>query len=438
VTDAAEVLSTLRRHILVDGYDFVLDLDRSSGSTLIDARTGDAYLDLFTFFASNALGMNHPALTTEAVQQRLARAATHKPSNSDVYTRELADFVARFDAVLGDPELPHLFMVEGGALAVENALKAAFDWKSRHNEAAGRDPRLGTRILHLTGAFHGRSGYTMSLTNTDPRKVARFPTFDWPRIDTPALRFPLDEHEAENLAAEDRALEQARAAFAAFPHDIAAFIAEPIQAEGGDRHLSGRFLQQMQDLVHEQDALFILDEVQTGVGLTGSAWCYQQLGVQPDLVAWGKKTHVCGVSGGRRIDEIPDNVFRSSSRINSTFGGSLVDMVRATVTFEVIAEEGLIDRAAKLGEHLLARLHELAAGHPAVTEVRGRGLMCALDLPDSRLRDAVTDRLFTDEHVFLLGCGERTLRFRPSLTITEDDLDRGLEALDRVLGHVLP
>ena len=155
----------------------------------MDARTGDRYLDMFTFFASSALGMNHPGLADdEDFRAELAQAAVNKPSNSDVYSVPMARFVDTFARVLGDPALPHLFFVDGGALAVENALKVAFDWKSRINEARGIDPNLGTSVLHLRGAFHGRSGYTLSLTNTDPNKVARFPKFDWPRIDAPYIR----------------------------------------------------------------------------------------------------------------------------------------------------------------------------------------------------------------------------------------------------------
>ena len=179
----------LARSILADGLDLVLDIDRSSGSYLVDARTGERYLDMFTFFASSALGMNHPALADdEDFRAELAQAAVNKPSNSDIYSVPMARFVDTFARVLGDPALPHLFFVDGGALAVENALKVAFDWKSRHNEAHGIDPELGTKVLHLRGAFHGRSGYTLSLTNTDPNKVARFPKFDWPRIDAPYIR----------------------------------------------------------------------------------------------------------------------------------------------------------------------------------------------------------------------------------------------------------
>lgn len=432
--DSGGLLDGLRRHLLVDGYDLVLDLDRSAGCRLVDARDGTSYLDVFTFFASNALGMNHAALTTPEVQTALGRAATHKPSNSDVYTPELARFVATFERVLGVPHLPYLFLIEGGALAVENALKAAFDWKSRHNERAGRDPALGSRVLHLTGAFHGRSGYTLSLTNTDPVKTARFPTFDWPRIPTPARRFP--DQPAATTAAEDAALAAARDAFAATPHDVACTIVEPIQGEGGDNHLSTRFLTELQALTHEHDALFVCDEVQTGVGMTGTRWAFEQLGLRPDLVAFGKKTHVCGVMGGGRLDEIDDHVWKVSSRINSTFGGGLVDLVRATVVLDTIERDGLIERAGDLGRHLLGRLQDLADRHEVVTQPRGRGLFAAIDLPDPATRDAVLDHLYAEERVILLGCGSSSVRFRPPLIVSTDELDEVVDALERAIAAV--
>jgi L-lysine 6-transaminase len=426
---AADVHASIAGHLLVDGFEMVLDLDRSQGSTLVDARDGTEYLDMFTFFASSALGMNHPGLARDEVFLReLAAVAVNKPSNSDVYTVPMARFVDAFARVLGDPALPHLFFIDGGALAVENALKIAFDWKSRWNEGHGIDPALGTQVLHLEHAFHGRSGYTMSLTNTDPNKVARFPKFDWPRIPAPAINGSADVEAAERAA-----LAAARAAFEANPHDIACFIAEPIQGEGGDNHFRPEFLRAMQALCHEFDALFVLDEVQTGVGMTGTAWAYQQLDVQPDVVAFGKKAQVCGVMAGRRVDDIADNAFTVSSRINSTWGGNLTDMVRARRILEVIECDGLIEGAATLGVRLLTRLRELAADHPVVTEVRGRGLMCAVTLPDAELRDKVITRLREDEHVIMLGCGASSLRLRPALTVSVEELDRAVDAVDRVL-----
>jgi L-lysine 6-transaminase len=428
---AAEVHETIARHMLADGFEFVLDLERSHGATLVDARDGSRYLDLFTFFASSALGMNHPALTDEDARAEFATVAANKPSNSDIYTVPMARFVDTFARVLGDPRLPHLFFIDGGALAVENALKVAFDWKSRWNEAHGLDPALGTKVMHLQKAFHGRSGYTMSLTNTDPTKVARFPKFDWPRIPSPSINGTEDV-----VAAEQDALAAARRAFEAHPHDIACFIAEPIQGEGGDNHFRPEFLQAMQSLCREFDALFVMDEVQTGVGLTGTAWAYQQLGVEPDVVAFGKKAQVCGIMAGGRVDEVPDNVFAVSSRINSTWGGNLTDMVRARRILEVIEADKLIDRAGFLGAHLLHELTALAGKHPAMRDVRGRGLMCAFTLPSAQVRDEVLTRLRTDEHVLMLGCGAESLRVRPALTITMDELDQGIAALDRVLSAV--
>ncbi|WP_280271394.1 L-lysine 6-transaminase [Nocardia wallacei] len=426
----SRVHEILSANILADGFELVLDLRASRGRRLVDARDGTAYLDMFGFFASSALGMNHPALADDAsFRDELTTAALNKPSNSDIYTVEMARFVDTFARVLGDPALPHLFFIDGGGLAVENALKVAFDWKSRHNEMRGRPAELGTKVLHLTGAFHGRTGYTLSLTNTDPVKTARFPSFGWPRIDTPYLAGDIDIE-----AAEARALAQARAAFAENPHDIACFIAEPIQGEGGDRHLRPEFLRAMQALCRENDALFVLDEVQTGVAATGSMWAYRQLGLRPDVVAFGKKTQVCGVMAGGRVDEVPDNVFAVSSRLNSTWGGNLTDMVRARRVLEVIEREELAARAGRLGAHLLDRLVALAERHPAVTEPRGRGLLCAITLPSAHRRDAVVTELREREHVLILGTGERGLRFRPPLTVTEAELDEAVDAVDRVLG----
>lgn len=434
----AEVHEVLGRHVLTDGFKLVIDLTASRGSRVVDARTGQRYLDLYTFFASAPLGLNPTGVVDDpAFMERLGQVAANKPANSDVYSTAYAEFVETFARVVGDPTLPHLFFVEGGALAVENALKVAFDWKSRQNEAAGRDPRLGTRILHLTRAFHGRSGYTMSLTNTEPVKTERFPAFDWPRIDVPAITFPLADHRAEVEAAEARALDQARAAFAAHPHDIAAFVCEPIQGEGGDNHLRPEFLQAMQRLVHDHDALMIMDEVQTGLGTTGTAWAYQQLGVSPDVVAFSKKAQVGGIMAGGRVDEVPDNVFAVSGRINSTWGGGLVDMVRSTRLLEIIEAEGLIEQAGPKGDRMVARLWQLATETGVLSNVRGRGLMIAADLPDRGTRDALLTDLRETEHVLALASGERAVRFRPALSVTEAELDEAVDALRRSLARIV-
>ncbi|MGO9151009.1 MAG: L-lysine 6-transaminase [Acidimicrobiales bacterium] len=433
-----EVHERLAEHMLVDGFPIVLDLAKSHGTRLVDARDSTEYLDFYTFFGSAPLGMNPPGLFDDpTTRSELVEAAANKPANAEVPTVQLAEFVATFTRVLGDPALPHLFLIEGGALAVENALKCAFDWKSRRNEAAGRSPELGTRVLHLRHAFHGRSGYTLSLTNTDPVKTDRYPKFDWPRISSPAVRFPLEAHRAEVEAAEELALAEAKAAFEAYPHDIACFVAEPIQCEGGDRHLRSDFLLAVQDLCHQYDALFVVDEVQTGAGATGTPWCYQQLGLAPDLVAFGKKVQLGGVMAGRRVDEVAENVFRTSGRIDSTWGGNLTDMVRSRRLLELVEQTGAMANAATVGQHLLARLVELEQAWPkVVSNARGRGFVAAIDLATRELRSSVLTMLWSEEHVIAFGCGERTLRLRPALSMTADEVDAGCDAMNRVVGRL--
>ena len=433
----ADVRARLAQHLLADGFPLVLDLDRSSGSWLVDAVTGDRYLDLYTFFASSPLGHNPPGLIKdEEFLRELTAAALSKPANCDCYTTAMARFVETFARVLGDPRLPHLFFVEGGALAVENALKCAFDWKSRHNELHGRSAAQ-LQVLHLASAFHGRSGYTLSLTNTDPVKTDRFPVFDWPRIENPGIVFPLAESRRAVEEAERRSLAQADAVFRLHPHAVACFIAEPIQGEGGDVHFRPEFLQAMQRLCHDNDALFVLDEVQTGIGLTGSAWAYQQLGLEPDVVAFAKKAQLGGVMAGGRVDEVPDNVFSVSGRLGSTWAGGLVDMVRSRRLLEIIEEEGLFERVRALGTFLLDMLERLELAHPHVVHnVRGRGLMCAFDLPSTTVRDEFIRRLLTEEKVILLPTGARGVRFRPALSVSKDELALAVSAFDRLLARM--
>ncbi|WP_043222176.1 L-lysine 6-transaminase [Streptomyces sp. NRRL F-5193] len=422
---ADNALEELSRHVLMDGLDLVLDLERSRGSTLVDARGGEEYLDLLSFYGSLPLGMNHPGMTGDpAFLAELTRAALHKVTNSDIYTAQYARFAAAFSRVLGDPRLPHLFFIDGGALAVENALKVAFDWRDRRPRA---DPAAPLEVLHMEGAFHGRSGYTLSLTNTSPTVTARFPSWTWPRV-------PVPEPGAERAA-----VEVARRHLQERGDRIACFIAEPIQGAGGDRHLGREFLLRMQELCHAYDVLFVLDEVQTGCGMSGAPWTYQRLGLAPDVVAFGKKTQVCGLMAGGRVDEVPDGALAVPDRLGSTWGGNTADMVRATRILEIIERDGLVAAAEAKGAYLGRLLADLAAAHPElVGDVRGLGLMWAFDLPDPALRKEVLDRLRRHHRVLLLPGGPRAVRFRPSLTIGLGELDKAVAAVDAVLTSLTP
>lgn len=432
--EATRVHKTIGQYMLADGMTPVIDLEKSHGSWLVDSREGREYLDLFSMFASLSVGYNHPYILEN--KDRLLRAALNKPTNSDIYSCEMAEFVATMGAVAQPDYLPYAFYIEGGALAVENALKVAFDWKVRKNLAQGRG-ELGTKIIHFQECFHGRSGYTLSLTDSpDPRKTLYYPQFKWPRITNPKVHFPLTP---DRLAAvqqvEEQAVQEIKQALHDHPHDIAAIIIEPIQGEGGDNHFRTEFMETLRTVADENEVMLIYDEVQTGVGLTGKMWAHEHFGpeARPDIISFGKKTQVCGIFVSQRVDEVEKNVFHESSRLNSTWGGNLTDMVRFTLYLEVIQKEALVERAAQTGEVLLQGLHSLANDFADfVSNVRGRGLMAAFDLPTTEQRDRLLT-LIQEEGALILGCGRKTIRFRPHLNITHEEIALGMEIISRAL-----
>ncbi len=412
------VVTALEKHVLVDGFRVVIDLEKSRGSRLVDAASGRELIDLYGFYGSQPVGFNHPRFEQPDVQRQLLLAARNKIANPDVYSTHYATFVDTFSRVAGLPPLDRYFFIDGGALAVENALKAAMDWKVRKNLAAGKGER-GTDILHFERAFHGRSGYTMSLTNTDPRKTDYYAKFAWPRVPAPSIDFSLPEadRKAAVIERERRAEAEMRDIIARTGDDIAAVIIEPIQGEGGDNHFRPEWFRTLRGLCDAHDILLIFDEVQTGLGTTGKTWCCEHFGVLPDLLAFGKKTQVCGVMAGPRLDEVRDNVFRLPSRINSTWGGNLTDMVRSTHYLRIIEEERLVQNAADTGRLFLDELRRLAADEPLLTGVRGRGLLLAFDLPDRDTRERFYKGLF-ELGLLAIRCGERSIRFRPVLDLT--------------------
>jgi len=423
------VHETIGKHMLVDALDFVVDLERSQGSYIYDSKTNRKFLDFFTFVASMPIGMNHPKLADPQFQEKLLAAALNKLTNSDALSVEFAEFVDTFARIAMPAYLPHVFFIEGGALAVENALKTAFDWKIRKNRAKGRNGDKGTQVIHLQKCFHGRTGYTLSLTNTDPTKTDLFPKFRWPRVLNPAIHFPLNE---ENLAAvknaEQASLDQIMSAIRSNGDDIAAIILEPIQGEGGDNHFRKEFFVELRRIADEHDMMLIFDEVQTGVGLTGRMWAHEYF-VKPDMITFGKKTQVCGFMASDRVNEVDNNVFKLASRLNSTWGGGLVDMVRSQRFLEIIEEENLVENARVVGDHLLQQLSDLAREFPAmVSNVRGKGLFCAFDLRNAEDRTAVRKKAY-EKGLVILGSGDRSLRFRPPLNISEKEVDEGITIL---------
>ena len=390
------VIDKLSKHILVDGFHIAVNQKKSLGSWIVDLD-GNKYLDCYSQFASQPLGWNHKVLVN--AKQELGEVAMHKIANSDMYTEQYASFLEKFSGIT--PDFSHYFFIDGGALAVENALKAAFDWKAKKLGLTSDEDINTLDVFHLGNAFHGRTGYTLSLTNTTPEKTALFPKFQWNRI--------WSIEDAEELM-----------------HDrVAAMVVEPIQGEGGHNHFVPELFPLMRKWADDNDAILIFDEVQTGVGLTGKMWCYEHFGIVPDMMCFGKKTQVCGFCSTDRIDEVEHNVFNDSGRINSTWGGNIVDMVRFSHIMDAIEEEKLIDNAHEVGSHLENALNNL----DVISNVRGMGLMIAFDLDTPDLRDRLVSLL--QEDMSVLKSGTHSIRLRPALTFSKQDADSAVTFISR-------
>ena len=419
------VIERLKNHVLVDGFHVVVDTKNSHESWIVEEGTGKAYLDCYSQFASQPIGWNHPSLITH--KDELGEAALHKIANSDMYCQDYADFVEAFSEAT--PDFDHYFFISGGALGVENALKTAFDWKTQKKPVKHSE----LDVIHFREAFHGRTGYTMSLTNAGESwddetniKTTRFPKFNWSRITNPKIHFPLEEGKVKNL--ETMALREIEKSLNT--GCVAAIIIEPIQGEGGDNHFRPEFFQALRRLADNNEALLIFDEVQTGMGLTGKMWAYEHTGIVPDIMCFGKKTQVCGIAATNRVDDV-ENVFKVSSRVNSTWGGNIVDMVRSRIYLDIIKQENLIENAAKVGDYFLNRLQNLE--YEEVTNVRGKGLMLAFDLPTPERRAEIVAKL--SEKMMVLTCGKTGIRFRPHLTFTEKDADKAIEFINEALSY---
>ncbi len=431
--ETKQIHNYLHQYLQKASFDLVLDLEKSTPSHIYDSKHNRYFLDMFTFFATMPLGMNQPALKDERFIEELKKVALNKPSNTDFFTSELADFIQTFERVALPPWGRYLFFIEGGALAVENALKIAFDWKVRKNLKKGYTTEKGQQVIHFREAFHGRSGYTLSLTNTDVNKIQYFPKFNWPRIVNPKLKFPVTNEVLEEVEKLEReAIEQIKQSIQENNDDIACLIIEPIQGEGGDNHFRKEFFLKLRELCDENEILLIFDEVQTGVGLTGKMWAYEHF-VQPDIIAFGKKLQTGGVICSNRIDDVEEHVFRKTGRINSTWGGNLMDFVRAKKYLEIIESDKLVENSERMGKYLLDSLQKLQKEFPElISNSRGRGLMCAIDLTDKNFRDEFRRKLFQNGMV-ILGCGEKSIRFRPRLSVTKDNIDEAMEIIRKTL-----
>ena len=401
-----------KQKYLFDSFPIVWNIQKSQNSFLYDIHTNEEYLDFHGGFGSNPIGWNHPKLTKHFSSGLWNKHFLNKPANCDFYTQEYIEFIDKFQTTIIPKNYPHLFFIDGGALAVENALKIAMDWKYQKNGDNNED----LSIAHFTKAFHGRSGYTMSLTNTEPHKTKNFTKFNWPRF-LPSIKtgtLPQNQEVYDEFA-----IGEVEKYFKEHHKSIAGLIIEPIQCEGGDRHFTKYFLQNLQRLCNEHDVLFILDEVQTGFYTTGKTWCFQHYDLEPDLVCFGKKSQQCGVFGGKRLDEIQNHCFNTSGRLGSTWGGNHIDMIRSSKIIDIIKEDNLELNATERGNQWSDEMKMIQSNK--INNIRNLGLIMSFDCESTEKRNQLLDILKKNK-LLALGAGENTIRMRPNLAVSKTDI----------------
>lgn len=430
-------------------YRAVLMDDAASEGVWLQDVDGNVFLDLFANFALGALGYNHPALLAAARSPAFVAAAANPTSTPFVTTPA---WIAFLEAM--EPHAPtgmsRIYCVDGGGEGVESALKAAF---IRHGErrrvAAGRPANplelspeeqcavmdnVGTDavVVSFSGAFHGRGIGPLTATHSKLVHKADLPAFGWPTAIFPANRWPLDVHAEENLRLEAECLQGLEHLLEKCAGRVAAVLIEPIQSEGGDRHASPAFFRGVQALAKQAGAAFVLDEVQTGMGMSGTLWAHEQLGLPtpPDMVCFGKKMQMGGFFATSAYD------IAQFGRMYQTRNGDRVRALLAQATLETIARDDLLANVRDTGAYFLERLEALAARFPAlVTEPRGRGFLLAFDLPTPAARDDFNARALR-RGVFASYTGVRSVRLRPHLVTTRAHVDEAMDVFFAVAAEL--
>ena len=302
-----QVHEVLARHVLTDGFKIVYDTKASHGSWIVDARTGEEYLDLYTFFASAPLGSNPRGLADDPeFLAVLAEAAANKPANPDMYTTHYAQFVETFDRVLGDRALPHLFFVEGGALAVENALKTRVRLEEPAQRGGGPlaparhqgdapDPGVPRPVRVHPVADQHRAGQDRPVPEVRLAQDRRA------RGHVPGPGAPGRDRGGRGAGAGPGRPRPSRPTRTTSPASSPSRSRARAATTTCGRSSCGR----CRSCAMPTTRCSCSTRCRPGSGITGTAWAYQQLGLEPDIVAFAKKVQLGGVMAGRRVNEVP-------------------------------------------------------------------------------------------------------------------------------------
>lgn len=450
-----ESLKELRNHEHAWGgtgsaADFVTDIENSAGCYISDVD-GNMLLDCFGHIGSLPLGYNHVDLMELLDTPEMRSAQIHRSALGMFPPKDWGKLISKSLGAVAPAGLTKVQTMACGSAANENAFKVAFiALASRLREAEGKGADAFSDeekascmvnaapgcseavILSFEGGFHGRTMGCLSATRSKDIHKLDVPAFDWPVAPFPVLRYPLEDNVEANRAEEARCIEGVRqtikSAASNKGQQVAAVIVEPIQAEGGDRHATPWFFQQLQAVTKETNVVLIVDEVQTGVVTSGTYWAHEAWGLEtpPDIVTFSKKAQIAGYY---YTDELQMTL---PYRIYNTWMGDPAKLLILDKVNQVVEADGLMESTREAGDTLLAGLKSLADEYPQhFYDPRGAGTLCAVNTSTADVRAAVLGGM-RQQGVLLGACGDTAIRFRPPLTFAKKHADIVIDRFHKV------
>jgi L-lysine 6-transaminase len=428
------MLEELSRYVIAEPYPFVVDLENSSGSWLatIDGRK---IFDWAGYFGAKLIGHNHPGLSEPAYLHDLVLAANNKTANPDFLTPQCLEYYRLVHELapktMRNPRL-EVYAVNSGAEAVENMMKYFINLHHQKLKAAGKEPGAG-RFIHFDQAFHGRTIFALNVTQltNDPVITRDFHGFVTGNLKVPFPYIDSARTEIENERFADESLEVIERVLQMFSGEVAGIIVEPLQGAGGHRVALPRFFRALSELAHKYETFLGFDEVQTAGGQAGTFWAIDQFDLPhpPQAVASAKKLG-CGVV--YMLYPMEDR-----GVLDSTWGGHLADMVRFVQEMKIVRREKLIEQVAGKSVKLKAGLQSLADKYPNILfNPRGIGLYQGFSLLPAIKKSDFLDAALKKESLLMLGAGTNSIRLRPTLSVTIEEIDLLIETLGRILARL--
>lgn len=429
------MLAELSQYVIAEPYPFAVDLAQSRGLNLVTVD-GQTIRDWTGLYGSKLLGYNHPRLFEPDYARELVLAANTKMANPDFLTSQCLDYYRLLHRLapkcLSEHGRVEVYAVNSGAEAVENMMKYFINLHRRKQQAKGRDI-VSHRFVYFDQAFHGRTVYALNITELSHDPIA---TRDYRGIVQGNIQVPFPEYDAQRSDAENDAVAQSVLAqiehlFHTHADDIAGVILEPLQGAGGHRLAPASFYRGLSELCHRYDVAWGLDEVQTSGGQAGAVFAIDLFDVPypPQAIATAKKF------GNGAIYML--NPMEDVGVLDSTWGGTLADMVRFVQEWRIVEDEGLLDLVPTKTAYLLDGLAALQQKYTSLFgNIRGLGLYQGFTVKGAGNKGRLVDIALEQENLLLLGAGTDSVRFRPPLDVSEGDIDDMLQRLDRAFDRL--